>query len=45
MNMSASRSPELLKRVAQSPDFVHFKDFKGLEAMFSYHIYVQAGVR
>jgi hypothetical protein len=42
---SASRSPELMKRVAQSPDFVPFKDMKGLEAMFSYHIYAQPGVR
>lgn len=42
---SASRSPDLVKRVAQSPDFVHFKDLKGLEAMFSYHVYVQPGVR
>ena len=38
---SARRSPDLMKRVAQSPDFVPFKDMKGLEAMFSYHIYVQ----
>ena len=42
---TAKRSPELLKRVAQSPDFVFFKEVKGLEAMFSYRIYMQAGIR
>lgn len=42
---TAKRSPELLKRVAMSPDFVVFKEVKGLEAMFSYTIFVQAGIK
>jgi hypothetical protein len=34
-----------MKRVAQSPDFVLYKEFKGTEAMFSYHIFGQPGVK
>ena len=42
---STNRAPDLMKRVAQSPDFVPYKDFKGTEAMFSYRIYAQPGVK
>ena len=42
---STKRSPDLMKRVGLSADFIKFKEFKGLEAMFSYVIYVQVGLR
>lgn len=42
---SAKRSPDLFKRVADSPDFVIYQDVKGLEAMFSYTIFMQAGIK
>lgn len=42
---STKRSPELMKRVALSPDFVPIKELKGLEAMYSYTIFMQAGIR
>jgi len=34
-----------MKRVGLSEDFVKFKEFKGLEAMFSYLVYIQVGVK
>lgn len=42
---STKRSPDLMKRVGLSADFIKFKEFKGLEAMFSYVIYVQVGLK
>ncbi len=35
--------PELVKRVAVAKDFMAYKQFKGLEAAFSYHIFVWNG--
>jgi hypothetical protein len=34
-----------MKRVGLSEDFIKFKEFKGLEAMFSYMFYVQVGLK
>lgn len=42
---STKRSPDLMKRVGLSEDFVKFKEFKGLEAMFSYLVYAQIGMK
>lgn len=36
---SAERNPDLMKRVLDPAAFQHLKDFPGLEAMFSYHVY------
>ena len=37
---STNRKPELVKRVAASEDFLPYKQVKGLEAMFSYHVFL-----
>ncbi len=42
---STNRAPDLMKRVALSEDFRLYKEFKGLEAMFSYRIYAQPGIK
>lgn len=42
---SQRREPELMKRVADSSDFVVFEKFKGHEAMWSYTIYRPAAQR
>lgn len=40
---TTNRKPELVKRVAASEDFLPYKQFKGLEAMFTYHTFVWRG--
>ena len=37
---TTNRKPELVKRVAASDDFLPFRQFKGLEAMWTYHVFV-----
>ncbi|MDB6073896.1 MAG: hypothetical protein JWO89_1536, partial [Verrucomicrobiaceae bacterium] len=37
---TTKRKPEMVKRVATSDDFLPYKHFKGLEAMFTYHTFV-----
>lgn len=36
---SAQRNPDLMQRVLDPAVFKHVSDFKGLEAMFTYHVY------
>ncbi len=40
---TTKRKPEMVKRVASSEDFLPYKQFKGLEAMFTYHTFVWRG--
>ena len=40
---TTNRKAEMVKRVAASEDFLQYKQFKGLEAMFSYHSFVWRG--
>ncbi|MDB6119682.1 MAG: hypothetical protein JWO08_3463, partial [Verrucomicrobiaceae bacterium] len=37
---TTKRKPDMVKRVAASDDFLPYKQFKGLEAMFTYHTFV-----
>jgi hypothetical protein len=36
---STQRNPDLMQRVLDPVAFTHISDFKGLEAMFTYHVY------
>ncbi len=40
---TTSRKPDLVKRVAASDDFLAYKQLKGLEAMFTYHVFAWKG--